>query len=402
MSASPTDRIARLAELAIRFGANVQPGQIVGVTAYAGREEMTRALARSAYAAGARWVDVVTFDDLLKRERLAHADESTLDVVPPWMGARVRWLSDERAARVTMAGPQDPHALDGIDPARAGRDLLPWLEEAGEVVNARTTNWTMIPVPTGPWAEAVYPELDAPDALERLWSAVERMCRLDEPDPVAAWEERFATTTAIAGRLTERRFDAIRLHGPGTDLEIGLLPGSIWRAAQFETVDGLVHRPNLPSEEIFTCPDPARADGHVTMTLPRQLYGAIIDGIRIAFEGGRAVRIDADRGEETLRSVVAKDEGACRLGELALVDGQGRIGAMKTVFLDTLIDENAASHLALGNGLTMALDDETSKERANVSGIHVDLMIGRPELDVDGIRSDGAVVPVLRDGRWQL
>jgi aminopeptidase len=270
------------------------------------------------------------------------------------------------------------------------------------VINAATTNWTMIPVPTAPWAVEVYPDLAPDEALDRLWHAIEHICRLDEPDPVAAWEERFATMTATAGRLTERRFDAIHLHGPGTDLTVGLMAGSVWRAATFETVDGLVFHPNLPSEEIFTCPDPARTHGHVSMTMPRQLYGAMIDGIRIEFEDGRAVGVHADRGEETLRAAVAKDEGAARLGELALVDGAGRIGPLDTVFLDTLIDENAASHLALGNGLTMATDTPEAREASNVSGIHIDLMIGSPALDVDGITREGDAVPLLRGGTWQV
>jgi aminopeptidase len=396
------ERIRRLAELAVRFGANVQPGQIVGITAYTGREEMTRALARAAYEAGARWVDVLTFDDLLKRERLEHAPEDSLDFVPAWMAARLQWLSDERAARITTSGPQDPHALDGIDARRAGRDLLPWLKESGAVINAATTNWTGIPVPTAPWAAAVYPDLAVDAALERLWVAVEHICRLDEPDPVAAWRERLQTTKGTAARLTARRFDAIRLYGPGTDLTIGLLPGSIWRVAELTTVDGVVHHPNLPSEEVFTCPDPLRVDGHVTMTMPRELYGAMIEGIRVSFENGRATQVNADRGEETLRSALAKDETASRLGELALVDGEGRIGQLQTVFYDTLIDENAASHIAFGNGLTMAVDDDDSMARVNSSGIHIDLMIGRPELDVDGVSRDGETVPLLRGGSWQL
>jgi aminopeptidase len=228
------------------------------------------------------------------------------------------------------------------------------------------------------------------------------MCRLDEADPVAAWEERMAAMLDAARRLNERRFDAIRLHGPGTDLTIGLLPSSMWDAATFETVDALVHHPNLPTEEVFTTPDPQRADGMVTMTMPRELYGAIVDGIRIEFQGGRAVRIDADKGAETLRAAAAKDDGASRLGELALVDGSGRIGPLETVFYDTLIDENAASHLALGSGLPMGLADPADTELINESAIHIDLMIGSPELDVDGITTTGEHVPVLRCGAWQI
>ena len=395
------ERVDRLAELVVGFGANVQPGQVVAVTSYVGREEAARAVARAAYRRGARWVDVVTFDDLLKRERLLHAPLDSLELVPPWLTERLRWLSDERAARISFSGPQDPHALDDVPPERAGRDLLPWLAEVGEVVNARTTNWSAIPVPCGPWATHVHPGLEPAEALERLWEQVGHVCRLDEPDPVAAWEERMAALRGAAARLTERRFDAIRLHGPGTDLTVGLLPSSTWGAASFERVDGLVHHPNLPTEEVFTTPDPARADGVVTMTMPRELYGQVIEGIRIEFAGGRAVRIDAERNAEALRAAAAKDEGASRLGELALVDGHGRIGPLGTVFYDTLLDENAASHLALGSGLSMGVGDPADLERMNTSAIHVDLMVGSPELDVDGVTTAGEHVPVLRRGDWQ-
>ena len=396
------DLTRSLAELVVRFGANVQPGQIVGVATYVGKEELARAVAREAYAAGARWVDVIYYDDLVKHERLALAADETLDFIPPWMSERLLWLSNERAARIALAGPQAPGAFDDIDPARAGRDLLPWLPESSGVMNARTTNWSIVPGPTADWAQVVYPSLESADAVDRLWGAVERMCRLDEADPVAAWNERMAEMTDSARRLTERRFDAIRLHGPGTHLTIGLLPSSEWGAATFERVDGLIHHPNLPTEEVFTTPDPQRADGVVTMTMPRELYGAILDGIRIEFAGGRAVRVDAEKGAETLRAAAAKDDGASRLGELALVDGKGRIGPMQTVFYDTLIDENAASHLALGSGLTMGIGDPADLERMNESEIHIDLMIGSPELNVDGITTTGEHVPVLRRGAWQI
>jgi aminopeptidase len=397
-----SDLTRRVAELAVRFGANVQPGQIVGVSTYVGKEELTRAVVREAYHAGARWVDVMIYDDLVKHERLVHAAEETLDFVPPWMCERLLWLSDERGARIGLSGPQAPGAFDDVEPRRAGRDLLPWLPESSHVVNARTTNWTIVPGPTAAWAQVVYPGLEPGAALDRLWQAVEHMCRLDADDPVGAWEERMGELTDSARRLTARRFDTIRLHGPGTDLTIGLLPSSRWAAATFERVDGLVHHPNLPTEEVFTTPDPRRADGVVTMTMPKELYGAVVDGIRIEFEGGRAVRIDAERGAETLRAAAGKDDGASRLGELALVDGKGRIGQLGTVFLDTLIDENAASHIALGSGLPMGLDDPAEVTGLNESAIHIDLMIGSPALDVDGITAAGEHVPVLRGGQWQV
>jgi aminopeptidase len=396
------DETRRLADLVVGFGANVQPGQVVGVTSYIGKEALTREIARAAYERGARWVDVLYFDQWLKRERVAAAPEDSLDFVPEWMLARLRWLSDEHGARITLSGPQAPTALEGLDPGRAGHDLLPYLPLSGEVVNARTTNWTVAPAPTRDWAAAVYPDLPREEAFARLWEAIVHICRLDAADPVAAWDERMQVVRDAANGLTERRFDRIHLHGPGTDLTVGLFPSSRWQSAGFETVDGIYHYPNVPTEEVFTTPDPERVDGHVTATTPLELYGSVISGIRVEFAGGRAVKIDAEQGADALRAAAAKDDGASRLGELALVDGGGRIGPLGTVFYDTLLDENAASHIALGNGYLLGVDDEDEKARVNASGIHVDFMIGRPELEVDGLTANGDRVPVLRQGDWQL
>jgi aminopeptidase len=392
----------RLADLVVGFGANVQPGQIVGVTSYVGKEALTREVTRAAYERGASWVDVLYFDNWLKRERIAGADEETLDFVPPWMLDRFMWLSDEHGARISLSGPQAPKALEGLDPKRAGRDLLPYLPLVGKVINLRTTNWSICPAPTRPWAEAVFPDLEPEEAYEQLWEAVSHVCRLDEDDPATAWETRMEAMRAVAARLSERRFDRIHLRGPGTDLTVGLFPSSRWHAAGFETVDGVRHYPNLPSEETFTTPDPERVDGHVSATMPLELYGSLISGIRVEFEAGRAVRIDAEHGADALRSAAAKDDGASKLGELALVDRDGRIGPLETVFYDTLIDENAASHIALGTGYQLAVDDESEKARVNVSQVHIDFMIGSPELDVDGLTADGSRVPLLRGGAWQM
>jgi aminopeptidase len=391
----------RLAELAV-YGANVQPGQLVAVTSYIGKEMLTRKIARAAYERGARYVDVLYFDQWVKRERIAHAAEDTLDYVPPWMTERLFYLSDEHAARISLSGPHAPHALDGLDPGRAGRDLLPFLPETGEVVNRMTTSWCIVPVPTPAWAELVYPDLEPEEGYTLLWEDIAHICRLDEDDPAVAWRERSTALKANADRLTARRFDALRLHGPGTDLTIGLFESAHWAAGDLETVDGRRHSPNLPTEEIFTTPDPERVEGHVSATLPLELSGSIIENIRVEFEGGRAVKIDADSGADALRSVAARDDGASRLGEIALVDGEGRIGPLGRVFYDTLIDENAASHIALGGGYEHPVDDTVEKARVNQSVVHVDFMIGSLELDVEGITRDGQTVPVLRNGAWQI
>jgi aminopeptidase len=398
---SDGDTLKRFADLVVGFAANVQPGQIVAIGTEPGKLELTRAMADSAYRAGAKFVDVMQFDLHVKRSRILHAPEDTLDYVPPWYGERVLALGELRAARIGLTGPAAPGLLNDLDPQRAGRDQLPFLRESSVVVNARTTNWTAVPCPTEPWATLVYPQLEPEAALARLWEQVIHMCRLDEEDPVASWRERQEVLVGVSERLTQRRLDALHFEGPGTDLRVGLLPTSRWLAARFETVDGIVHMPNLPSEEIFTAPDPARVDGVVRSTKPLVAGGTIIRGLRVRFEGGRAVSIEADEGGELLAQYAQRDDGAARLGEVALVDAAGRIGPLDTVFYDTLIDENAASHIAIGAAYEFTAGEE-DRDRINRSQIHIDFMIGSPEVDVTGLTSAGDRIAVLRGGVWQI
>jgi aminopeptidase len=292
--------------------------------------------------------------------------------------------------------------MDDVDPTLLGLDMLPSVREGMTVVNERTTNWTAAPCPTIGWATLVHPRLEPPAALERLWHQIAHVSRLDEDDPIGAWQARLDQLVEVSRRLDSLRLDALRFVGPGTDLTIGLLPSSNWCAARFETVDGIVHVPNLPTEEVFTTPDPDRVDGVVRATKPLFTSGTTITGLEVRFEGGRAVQIDAEQGADVLRGITARDPGAARLGEVALVDREGRIGPLDTVFFDTLLDENAASHIALGQGYRLGVGDENEHSRINSSEIHVDFMIGSDELAVTGIRPDGSEVPVLRGGIWRI
>ena len=399
---SPTSPpLERFADLIVGFGANVQPGQVVAIGSEPGKEALTRAVADSAYRHGAKYVDVQYFDLHVKRSRILHAAEDTLDFVPSWYGDRILALGDQRCARIGLSGSVAPGLLDGLDAARAGRDQLPFVRETGIVVNAATTNWTISPCPTVGWAQQVHPDLEPDAALARLWEQVVHVCRLDEDDPKAAWTARIGDLIEVAGRLTWQRFSELHLEGPGTDLHVGLLPTSQWICASFDTVDGIRHMPNLPSEEVFSAPDPQRVDGVVAATKPLDLQGTIVEGLRVRFEGGRAVQIDADANADALRARVDLDEGAARLGEVALVDRHGRIGPLDTVFYDTLLDENAATHVALGNAYAFCAEDE-DKPRLNTSAIHIDFMIGSSEVAVTGVTDAGERVPVLRDGSWQL
>jgi aminopeptidase len=393
--------LERLADLVVGLGANVQRGQIVDVSSGLGKEDLTRAITVSAYKRGAKFVDVTYWDPHLKRARVQYAADEILEFVPHWHGERTLQLGEEHGAAIALSGPLEPHLLDDLDPERLGRDVFPRVKEWTTVINDRTVNWCVAPGPSAKWAALVHPDLEPPAALERLWEQVVHICRLDEDDPEAAWRERSKRLKSAAERLTERRFDAIHLSGPGTDLTIGLLPTSRWQGGGDETIDGVPHLANLPTEEVFTSPDPERVEGVVRATKPLYTQGRIIEGLTLRFEAGRAVQIEGDSGAETLRALVGQDEGGIRLGELALVDREGRIGPMNTVFYDTLLDENAASHLALGSAYESAVGAE-DRERLNRSSIHVDFMIGSPEVDVTGITREGERVPILREATWQV
>jgi aminopeptidase len=391
----------RYAELIVAVGANVQPGQLVDVWSTLGKEELTRAVAAAAYRRGAKFVDVGYYDPWIKRARVQHVADEALEYIPPWHGERALQLAEARGASISLSGPTAPGLFDDLDPSRLGRDIYPRLKEWTKITNDRTVNWSIAPAPTDSWARLVYPELHPAEALDRLWDAVAHVCRLDEEDPAAAWRERNADLAAAADRLTERRFDALHLEGPGTDLTVGLLPTSSWIGGSDTTAEGIEHMSNLPTEEAFTTPDPERVVGTVRATMPLFIQSTVIDRLTVRFEGGRAVAVDADSGAEILRTLTTRDDGAARLGEIALVDREGRIGKLDTVFYDTLLDENAASHLALGSAYELGVGEE-DVDRINDSQIHIDFMVGGPEVDVTGITKDGDRVPVLRDASWQI
>jgi aminopeptidase len=393
--------LERYAKLVVEVGANIQRDQQVLVIAAPASAPLVRAIAAECFKRGARFVDPWYFDPHVKRIRALQADPDTLDFVPRWYPKRLLDVGEAHGSRISISPSTPPGLMDGVDPGVAGRDQLPSLREHFDVINAKTTNWCVVPWATEEWAAVVHPELDPPAGLAKLNDELAYLLRLDEPDAGAAWRERGAQLQAVGARLTERRFDALRFEGPGTDLTIGLLPTSRFAGGGSTTVDGVHHISNLPTEEVFTAPDPLRADGVVSATKPLDVSGTVVEGLRVRFEGGRAVEIEAESGADALRARCAKDEGASRLGELALVDREGRIGKSGVTYFNTLLDENAASHLAFGNAYATSAGPE-DRDRINTSAIHIDFMIGSDDVAVTGLDADGTEVPVLRGGSWQI
>jgi aminopeptidase len=396
--------LERYADLIVSVGANVQPDQVLAVEALVEAQPLVHAIARRAYEKGARYVDVQYFDGAVKRIRAETAREDTLDWVPPWLGRRMELLGELDAARCVLVPLVSPGLLDGVDSARAGLDRLPTIKETFKTIDDRSVAWTLSPYPTRAWAQLVYPDVDVGEALELLWRDVVHVCRLDEPDPARAWYDRIEEIFKVAGRLDALDLDALHFEGPGTDLMVGLLPSSRFakEGGSSQTRTGVRHVPNIPTEEVYTTPDPERTQGVVTATKPLDIAGSLVTGLRVRFEGGRAVEIDADANADALRGRCAVDEGASRLGEVALVDRESRIGQLGRTFFTTLLDENAASHLALGDGYSSPIGDDADLPRINASAVHIDFMIGSDDVSVTGTTKSGDRVPILRRGSWQI
>jgi len=401
--ATTDQRLARYARLVVGVGVNLREGQSLMVQAEPAHAPLVRAIAEDAYAHGASHVDVLLTDPWVHRAHVAGAPDQSLGITPGWQLKRLEDAIENAGATVRIAGAAHADIFEGLDPKRLADATMPDLRKRWiEAVSASELSWTIVAYPDEEWAAEALGEPD----VERLWEALEIALRLNEEDPAAAWHKRADELMARCEILNERCFDALRYRGPGTELEIGLIPGAKFLGGRERTKHGQDHMANIPTEEVFTSPDRNRAEGIVRSTKPLALNGGVVEGLVVTFANGQISEVRAGRGAELVRAQLETDENANRLGEVALVDNSSQVEAAGLVFFNTLFDENAVSHIAYGAGFGWTVedlpDDSPDRELLNQSKVHTDFMVGGREVEIDGVAADGSVVPLLHGGEWQI
>ncbi|HXD10020.1 MAG TPA: aminopeptidase [Anaerolineales bacterium] len=401
--------LGKYADVVVRIGLNLRKGQRLLIRAILDDAPLVRKVTESAYQAGAIFVDVAYTDERLTRIRLEHADPDSLTEVPNWILARFEEYYERMDAELAIAS-TDPELLSGIAPnliAKYRKAVSQKMEPLRKYENS--TNWCVVATASPAWAKKVFPELSVQEAQEKLWGEIFASCRIDTADPIQAWSKQVNDLKKYQSYLNDQRFAALHYKAPGTDLTLGLPEKHLWQGAEAEFKNGITGIPNLPTEEVFTTPHKEKVDGTVTATRPLNYLGALIEGFNLTFENGRVVRMGAKKGEETLRKMIETDEDAGRLGEAALVPNSSPISQRGILFYNTLFDENASCHLALGNSYRETIiggedmsDEEFEAQGGNKSLVHTDFMIGSDKLDIDGLKADGSRTSIMRSGEWAV
>jgi aminopeptidase len=402
-------KLDRLAETAVKVGLQLQPGQDLFLTAPVVALPLVRKIAEHAYKAGAGLVTPLLSDEETTLARYRFASEGSFDRAPGWLYDGVAKAFSANTARLAIVG-DNPMLMAGQDPAkvsRASKANSMAYQPALEKIAGFDINWNILAFPGASWARQVFPGDEEDVAVARLAEAIFAASRVDNDDPVAAWAAHNAALRSRSQWLNGQRFHALHFSGPGTDLTIGLADGHEWQGGASTAKNGVTCNPNIPTEEVFTTPHAGRVDGHVSSTKPLSYQGTLIDEISVRFEAGRIVEARAARGEEVLNKVLDTDEGARRLGEVALVPHSSPISKSGLLFFNTLFDENASCHIALGQCYSKCFVDganlspeQIAAQGGNKSFIHIDWMIGSDKVDIDGIDADGRRVPVFRKGEW--
>ena len=406
------ENLAKYAKLLVSTGINVQPGHTVQLTIAVDQAELARLIVKEAYALGAAEVLVNWSDDVIARERLVNVDVERLEQVHPQRVTEMNYLLEHKSSRLVVLS-DDPGAYDGVDPeklSRSARAISQALNPMRQATQANKISWTLGAASGLEWAKKVFPNATSDEeAVDLLWDQIFKTCRIYEEDPIKAWEEHEARLVAKAKVLNDEQFVKLHYTAPGTDLVLGMPKNHLWEAAGSINAQGEKFIANMPTEEVFTAPDYRVAVGYVTSTKPLSYNGNIIEGIKVTFKDGEIIDVTAEKGDEVMKKLVFDNAGARGLGEVALVPDKSPISQSGVTFFNTLFDENASNHLAIGQAYAFSIEggtemsqEELKEAGLNRSDVHVDFMIGSNKMNIDGIREDGTRVPIFRDGEWAI
>lgn len=405
----------KYAEAIVKVGLNIRAGQRLIITLASTRgvpyqfAPLIREISKAAYGVGARYVDAIFADEEMMRVRAQYAPKDSFNEYPKWQIQGIKDMIENGDALLSISG-SNPDLLGGLNPEVVGQIQRTHLENwspISEKVSANAVNWCVVGAAGKEWAHKVFPDLTADEAQDKLWQAIFETTRIDQPDPIGAWNKHILSLRERAKYLQAKQYTALHYKAPGTDFTLGLPNGHLWISAQSMAQNGVAFTANMPTEEVFTLPDRNRADGVITATFPLSYGGTLIEDFQVTFENGRITKVTAKRGEEVLKKLVDTDEGSHHLGEVALVPASSPIAKRGHLFYNTLFDENASCHIAIGRAYRFTLmggeelsDEEFISAGGNVSLNHVDFMIGSPQMDIDGITKDGTREPVMRNGEW--